>query len=278
VSATPLHSRDARASADSGVSQLNAVRWHFADTGAGDGATQMASDAGLLAHAAATGHAVFRVYAWSRPTLSFGRHESTRGRFRAASLAAAGVDAVRRPTGGRVLLHDHEVTYAVTMPVADDQTLRQTFGAINGILLAALRSLGVAAEEVQVAPALRPGGAACFAAPGAGEIVVDGCKLVGSAQVRAGGALLQHGSILLEDDQARIATLAESPLTPSLPAATLRSAIGARATYRAVCDALRTALDASLPAPAAPLDAAAIAEIAAPHLERFRDPDWTWRR
>jgi lipoate-protein ligase A len=278
VSVAPLHCAHARSSADTGDTQLNAVRWHFADTGAGDGAAQMAADAGLLAHAGATGVAVVRVYAWARPTLSFGRHESTRGRFRAAALAAAGVDAVRRPTGGRVLLHDREVTYAVTMPITDDATLRETFAAINAVLLSALRGLGVAAEEVPEAPVLRPGLGTCFAAPGKGELVVGGRKLVGSAQYREGGALLQHGSILLHDDQGRIATLAEMPMTPSLPAATLTEAIGERATYRAVSDALRIALDASLPRPAAPLDAATVTALAAPHLARFRDPDWTWRR
>ncbi len=256
---------------------MNTLRWRLLDSGADGGAEQMAVDAGLLDRARATGEAVLRVYAWARPTLSFGRHETARGRFSPAHLAAAGVDAVRRPTGGRVLLHDHEVTYSVTAPALNDEPLRESYRAINQLLLDALRRLGVAAEEAAPAPTPRPGSAACFAEPNAGELVVGGRKLVGSAQVRDRDALLQHGSILLADDQPRITHLADAPITPAVPAATLADALGAAPSYERVRDALAAALAARyevLPA----LDTADVLAFAAPHRTRYSSDEWTWRR
>src|SRR5271170_4312967 len=160
------------------------VRWRFLDSGKLDGAEQMSLDAGLMERARETGEAVLRVYGWSRPTLSFGRHESVRGRFIPERLEQEEVDAVRRPTGGRVLLHDREVTYSVTAPAREDERLKESYRRINGILMDALARLGVRVAEAPAAQPRRPGGAACFAEPSAGELVVNGRKLVGSAQVR----------------------------------------------------------------------------------------------
>ena len=253
------------------------MRWRFLDSGARDGAEQMALDAGLMDRARVTGEAVFRVYAWRRPTLSFGRHEGVRERFSPAVLASCDVDAVRRPTGGRVLLHHHEVTYSVTAPVEAGTPVRQSYRRINEMLSDALRRIGVDVREATAVASGGPGNGACFAAPSAGELVVDGRKLVGSAQVRERGALLQHGSILLEDDQARIAELAVGPMTPARPAATLRNCLGHAPTYAAVTEALAAALHAVAPG-AAELPASDAEAYAAPHLARFASAEWTWRR
>lgn len=252
------------------------MRWRFLDSGSLDGVEQMSLDAGLMDRARTTGEALLRVYGWSRPTLSFGRHESVRGRFDPSVLHRENVGAVRRPTGGRVLLHDREVTYSVTAPAPAQERLRDSYRRINAILVAALARLGVPVSEASPSRARRPGGAACFAEPAAGELVVDGRKLVGSAQVREHGALLQHGSILIDDDQPRIAALAVQPLTPASPAATLRACLGRSPTYAAVRDALRAALAAVEGEPEA-LDAREAAGFAAPHRERFASAEWTWR-
>lgn len=252
------------------------MRWRFLDSGSLDGAEQMSLDAGLMDRARATGEALLRVYGWSRPTLSFGRHESVRGRFDPLVLQREDVGAVRRPTGGRVLLHHREVTYSVTAPAPEHERLTESYHRINAILVAALARLGVPASEAPASRARRPGGAACFAEPSAGELVVDGRKLVGSAQVREHGALLQHGSILIDDDQPRIAELAMQPLAPARPAATLRACLGSAPAYEAVRDALRAALSAAEGEPE-PLDASEAAGFAAPHRERFGSAEWTWR-
>ena len=253
----------------------------------------MAVDAGLMTRARHTGEATFRVYGWARPTLSFGRHESVRARFSADHLALHGVDAVRRPTGGRVLLHEGDVTYSVTAPAFEGESVTVAFGRINRLLMTALERLGVgvglrvgtgvplgASVGLSQAPrgrALRPGRDACFAEPSAGELVVDGRKLVASAQRREAGALLQHGSILLIDRQHRIPALAIAPMAAPAPAATLELALGRTVTRSEVCEVLRSAVEAEAGA-VVELDHAESLEYAKPHLGQFRDPDWTWRR
>lgn len=253
-----------------------AARWRLLDSGAADGATNMAVDHALLDRAAASDEAVLRIYGWSRPTLSLGMHE--RARISAAALAARGVDVVRRPTGGRALLHHREVTYSVTAP-ATGTSLRDSYHAINALLLDALRRLGVRAEEA--APRVRtarPDGAACFAEPNDGELVVHGRKLVGSAQRRDEHALLQHGSILLADDQPLIATLRGTPDEVPLAAATLEGALGRAVSYSEVRDALVAALGTAAGENVARLSADSLSEGVSAHLVRYRSSEWTWRR
>jgi lipoate-protein ligase A len=253
------------------------VRWRWLESAAADGATQMAVDAALLARAQTSGEAVLRVFSWTRPTLSFGRHETVRGRFDAATLDARGHDAVRRPTGGRVLLHDGEVTYSVTMPTPEGESVRDAFNRINHLLAAALARLGVRAEAAPGGRPLRPGGDACFAEPSAGELTVGGRKLVASAQRRDGNALLQHGSILLEDRQGALIGLASAPMAPPAPGAALRDVLGRAVTGAEVRAALRAALEAAA-GPAVPLADADARALAEPLISTFADPQWTWRR
>jgi len=259
------------------------MRWRLLDTGARDGAWNMACDVALMERAQRTGESVFRVYAWERPTLSFGRHEAARRHYDARAIAETGVDLVRRPTGGRALLHYHEVTYSITAPVAGGESLGASVRRFNQMLLRALHRLGVPAIEAAEPRALRPEGAACFAAPAAGELTLGGRKLVGSAQVRQDGALLQHGSILLDDDQGLIAQFAGGPYLQPAPAASLREALGASATFALVRDALfaEVAADGGAAATArdiAPDEALADPTALAAALTQFRDAAWTWRR
>lgn len=260
------------------------TRWRLLDTSARDGAWNMACDVALMDRARRTGESVFRVYAWARPTLSFGRHEAARAHYDAARIADAGVDLVRRPTGGRALLHDHEVTYSITAPLTPGESLTESVRGFNQLLLAALHRLGVPAVEAVESRAMRPEGAACFAVPGAGELTLDGRKLVGSAQVRQDGALLQHGSILLTDDQVRIAGFATGPYLPSAPAASLSAALGAGATYDAVRDALFAVVTASAgshltePIALSTEEALEVEGALTDALAHFRDHNWTWRR
>lgn len=249
------------------------TRWHVLLSAPADGAQNMAIDHALLDHAARTGDAVFRIYGWSRPTLSLGLHE--KARLDPDAAAARGIDIVRRPTGGRALLHHREVTYSVTAP-AHDVSLRESYDAINGILLDALQRLGVPARlaERRGRP-LTPDGAACFAEPNVGELVVDGRKLVGSAQRRDEHAFLQHGSILLADDQRLVADLRGTAAPP--PAATLREALGRDVEAAEV----REAILAALAPDAVRVPALEVAELApdiARHVETYRDPRWTFRR
>src|SRR6478735_6154054 len=116
-------------------------RWRLLMVPPHTGAENMARDSALQARAARTGETVFTVYSWSRPTLSFGRNQPARGLYDLGKLGDADIDIVRRPTGGRAILHDREVTYSVTAPVAAAGDLRQSYGRINGLLVRALESL-----------------------------------------------------------------------------------------------------------------------------------------
>ena len=151
----------------------------------------MRIDEALLEDVLRSGTAYLRLYCWDPPTLSIGRNQPD---------VFEHVPVVRRPTGGQAVWHEHEVTYAVAAPIALYGSLRNAYCEIHTIIAAALRSLGVPAV---LAPAVRPSGrpAVCFATPVGGEILVNGRKLVGSAQVRRGNAFLQHGSILLSGKQ-----------------------------------------------------------------------------
>jgi lipoate-protein ligase A len=154
----------------------------------------MAIDGALLDCVLRSGGAFLRLYRWDPPTLSIGRNQPWRG---------LDVPVVRRPTGGKAVWHEHEVTYAVAAPIGLFGSLRTAYCEIHTRLAAALRALGVEATLAPYRPTVRPsdGPTSCFANPVGGEILVNGRKLVGSAQVRRADALLQHGSILLDGKQ-----------------------------------------------------------------------------
>lgn len=243
------------------------------------GAENMALDDALLERARTTGESVLRVYAWAGPTLSFGRHQTARSAYSSARAAQQGVAVVRRPTGGRAILHHREVTYSVTAPVTAEP-LRASYARINRLLLDGLARLGVTATLAD--PATRaplPGIGPCFETPTTGEVVVGGRKLVGSAQWRDAGALLQHGSILVDDDQAMLARLATAPLPDVPPPATLREALGRAPAVDEVAAALFAAVRALEDGHAAPLAADDRLEARADAARaRYADDAWTWRR
>lgn len=215
-------------------------QWAIWPGPATDGPTNMATDSALM-ESAVPGFGVWRWYSWSRPTVSFGRNERVAGRFSPASVKRAGLDAVRRPTGGRALLHSRELTYSVTFDLPLEYGWRDAYGAVNRILHSVLRSIGIEVTLAGVQPPVRPVGPICFDMPAEGELVIGGRKLVGSAVWRQGTRYLQHGSILLHDDQARLADAAVSALPPAPPAASL-SMIGRVVEAGALAQELMPAL------------------------------------
>jgi lipoate-protein ligase A len=218
-------------------------RWRLFHTPAHSGAVNMAIDQALMARARRTGEGVLRVYTWSAPTLSLGRHQSARGRVNPDVARDLGVSLVRRPTGGRALLHHREVTYSVTAALGRDDSVRTWYESINTVLLRALLALGVNAEPAVVSGRTPlPATASCFVRPDEGEITVGGRKLVGSALLRQEGALLQHGSILLDDDQQMLNALLPADELRPAPAGTLRQALGTVPSVNAVADALFASL------------------------------------
>jgi len=256
------------------------MKWRLMLAGPRSGAENMARDTGLTDRARETGEAVFCVYSWKHPTLSLGRNQTASGKYDLKEIVRREMDVVRRPTGGRALLHHREVTYSVTAPSTPGDSLGDTYRRINEMLLDGLRSLGVQAKEA--APdtaALAPNDVPCFAEPSKGELVFDARKLVGSAQVREDGALLQHGSILVEDDQSLISAVSiVPPPTDAARAATLANAMGRTPEIAEVAEALFDSVRRNESRGATTLDEAEVEAFTARHLDRYRSEWWTWRR
>ncbi len=184
--------------------------WRYIDSGTNIGAYNMAMDEELLARAQA-GEAmpVLRLYTWSPPAVSLGRFQDIETAVNVDACRRLGFDIVRRITGGRAVLHRHELTYSVVArtdnPLFPSSVLG-TYKVIAACLLAGIRNLGIAAEMVShpsrhaalIRKATRD--AACFSSPSWYEILAHGKKIVGNAQRRVSGAFLQHGSILMDYD------------------------------------------------------------------------------
>ena len=259
---------------------MSSPRWRFIVTPPATGAENMALDEALMARSGRTGDWTLRVYSWSAPTLSLGRNQSAVGRYDVRRIHERGLDVVRRPTGGRAILHDREITYCVTGPVDDAGDLHASYVRINGLLLAALHTIGV--DAAAFAPTRRapiPDLAPCFDQPSAGELTVGGRKLAGSAQWRSEGALLQHGSILIADDQSCLADLASEPQAPIPAPATLAEALDHPPTVDELAEALIDAIRLREDAGALELELEPeVRAQAAALVVRYRDDVWTWRR
>ena len=255
--------------------------WRLLIAAPRSGAENMARDTALQARAARTGETVFSIYSWSRPTLSFGRNQPATGLYDLGKIRAAGIDVVRRPTGGRAILHYREITYSVTAPVKDALPLRETYSRINRILQTGLSRLGVVVEPVpRSLPTRTPGVRSCFETPGEGELVAHGSKLVGSAQWRDDGSLLQHGSILVNDDQSALPSLAADAWSggETIAPATLHALLGRSPDANEVASAMFDAVRSLEDADAVELAEDDVREETLEHVPHFLDEDWTWRR
>ncbi len=265
--------------------------------GAPNGARNMAVDAAILA-AVSAGDAperqppTLRLYGWTPPCLSLGYGQHAR-EADADRLAARGWGIVRRPTGGRAILHADELTYSVALP-ADHPLARiglvESYRQISTALLAALEVLGAqpqadrATQDAQSAPS-----PVCFETPSHYEITVEGRKLVGSAQVRRREGLLQHGTLPLAGDITRIcdvlvytdeterrAAKAQVRQRAATLADVTGSVIGWQAAADAVADGFRQALDLVLtPGDLSSRECVDAERFAA---EVYGSSDWTFRR
>ena len=166
---------------------------------------------------------VVRLYGFSPPTLSLGRFQKAKGLYSARQLAEDGVTLVRRPTGGHAVLHDDELTYSVALskgtgplicganppagganPPAGGARKREVYVFIARVLLRGLANLGIAGtiNSAQRGDVHNPD---CFASTGEYEIAgTGGKKLIGSAQMTTRRAILQHGSIPLQNPGQRV--------------------------------------------------------------------------
>ena len=268
------------------------THWRLLRHGPATGAENMAIDEAIgRAVAKRLAPPTLRFYAWHPACLSVGRHQSLMA-VDTTYCAAAGYHVVRRPTGGRAILHTDELTYSIVAPpdhpllagLVLDSYLRLNHGLVDG-----LRRLGIAAEE---APGTNRAGpdvsAACFEVPSAYEIVANGRKLLGSAQARRTDYVLQHGSLPLVGDLTRVVDCLALPseaeraeLRRSLiaHAATVEALTGRQASLQEAADALAAGFSAALdmeliPGDLTPTERAWADELVA---TKYGHPDWTER-
>ncbi len=252
--------------------------WTVLEDGARSGAENMARDH-ALAMVRAGPSATLRLYRWAVPTVSFGRNQPAEGIYSREAAQALGIEFVRRPTGGRAVLHHEELTYSVVAPLRAWGGLRQAFGGIHAGIVLALQSLGLPARlSAGGGGGRRPDAEACFREPAPGEIEVRGRKLVGSAQVRIRESFLQHGSILLDGDQELLGALGPPGLR-GRPAVTVREVLrrvpSDAELMRALRQGLAEALGGSWDGVRHPLE---IESMSRDLLRLYRSQEWTWRR
>lgn len=190
--------------------------------------------------------ATLRLYGWQPAALSLGRAQPAR--YDATFLREQGLGLVRRPTGGLAVLHDAERTYAVCAALRRDPFpggVVDTYRRVAEALEAGLQALGVAARAVGSQPSRRETSGACFGLQSVHEIALDGRKLVGSAQLRRGGAFLQHGSIVMRADPQRTARALGAQGRPAA-IADLEGALGRLPAAAEIDEALVGAFEARL--------------------------------
>lgn len=184
--------------------------WYFLNSGKCSPSYNMALDEALLDwHSEGLIPPVIRFYEWEPATVSIGYFQQAARDINLAAVREQGLGFVRRPTGGRAVLHEHELTYSII--VTEDYpnmpaTVTEAYRVLSEGLLLGFQNLGMEAyfsvpqTEEQQQDLKKPKSAVCFDAPSWYELVVEGKKVAGSAQTRQKGVILQHGAILLKLD------------------------------------------------------------------------------
>ncbi|MCX7031958.1 MAG: hypothetical protein NTU62_17815 [Spirochaetes bacterium] len=227
---------------------------------------------------------VVRLYGFQPAALSLGRFQRAAGLLDAAALEADGIGLVRRPTGGHAVLHDNELTYAVVFSREDAEDLagssrkRAVYEYIAAFLLDGLVRLGIRGS-VCAAQAGDPRNPECFGAAGEYEIAgVSGRKLVGSAQMTTRSAVLQHGSIPLENPGRRVFRyLRVEPPADFREPSCLAEEAGRALVFEEVREAFAQAARARFGADDDGLTAAETARAEALVAERYATDAWNLR-
>ncbi|OAS85174.1 MULTISPECIES: biotin/lipoate A/B protein ligase family protein [Metabacillus] len=185
--------------------------WRYIDSGNCSPSFNMALDEALLEwHSEGKIPPTIRFYGWDPATLSIGYFQKVEKEINLDAVKKYGLGFVRRPTGGRGVLHDKELTYSVIVSEEHPEmpkTVTEAYRVISEGILEGFKNLGLDAyfaiprTEEEKQGLKSPRSAVCFDAPSWYELVVEGRKVAGSAQTRQKGVILQHGSILLDLDE-----------------------------------------------------------------------------
>ncbi|RBP02611.1 biotin/lipoate A/B protein ligase family protein [Rossellomorea aquimaris] len=195
--------------------------WRFIDSGNCSPSYNMALDEALLDwHSEGKIPPTIRFYGWDPATLSIGYFQKVEKEINLDAVKEHGLGFVRRPTGGRGVLHEHELTYSVIVSEEHPEmpkTVTEAYRVISEGILKGFQGLGLEAyfavpKTAEEREGLKnPRSAVCFDAPSWYELVVEGRKVAGSAQTRQKGVILQHGSILLDLEEDKLFSLFNYP-------------------------------------------------------------------
>jgi lipoate-protein ligase A len=232
-----------------------------------------------------------RFYSWNPACLSLGYAQSVKDADQAA-IAQTGWDLVRRPTGGKAILHTDEITYSISAPATNPLFVNgvlPSYKRISLALIVGLENMGLKPElNIADPPVPDNGNPVCFQNPGAFEITVEGKKLVGSAQLRRSGGVLQHGSLPLQGDLSQICLVLkyadeyqrlQAMEEVGMHAVTVEHVLGKSLSWNEAADHLTAGFEESLKLDFAQLDPSP-QEIGRSNeilAERYSLADWTQR-
>lgn len=257
-----------------------------------NGAQNMAIDEAIL-NAVGSGESlpVLRLFAWQPACLSLGVGQPAADADQ-ERLNEHGWELVRRTTGGRAILHTDELTYSVALPAEHRLaagSIVESYRRLSSALLRAVESIGLLAQaDKRVEGAAKLTGPVCFEVPSDYEITAGGKKLIGSAQVRRGTSILQHGSLPLYGDLSRICDALTFPDEAARAVArqrvleratTLSDAVGRRIEWRTAAEAISSAFEKTFDVrlAEAALSANEQAQAAELYQTRYQADSWTFR-
>ena len=195
------------------------MEWRLIKDSYHNGFMNMAIDESIMiAHREGLVPPTIRFYQWSPPAVSLGYFQDLQKEIDVDVCQDMGIDIVRRPTGGKAVLHDKELTYSFIIrenhPLVNNSIL-ETYKKISGGMIRGLSYLGVAAELVPLREKSEihhsDFKSICFSVPSRYEVQVEGKKIVGSAQVRKREIVLQHGSLLIELEKDKLFSIFNFP-------------------------------------------------------------------
>jgi lipoate-protein ligase A len=243
---------------------------------ASPGALNMGTDEALLGSVSrGESPPLLRLYRWSPPCVTVGYFQSLEAEVDLGACADAGVDAVRRLTGGGAVFHEAEITYSVIVPLGHPLAPDDILESYRRICLGLVRGLGLLGVEASFAPI--------------NDIVSGGKKVSGNAQTRRSGCLLQHGTLILDLDLERMFSLLKVPaekakgrLIEDVKArvTSMRGLLGRELPFEEAAEALKRGFSEGWAAELSPepLSAKEGAEARRLAAERFSSPEWNRRR
>ncbi|MED3660748.1 biotin/lipoate A/B protein ligase family protein [Ureibacillus sp. FSL K6-8385] len=275
------------------------TKWYFINSGPCSPSYNMALDEALLEfHSKGEIPPVIRFYQWNPPTLSIGYFQRAHRDIDFQALKAQNIGFVRRPTGGRAVLHDSELTYSIIVTEQYPnlpESVTEAYRFLSEGLLKGFHHLGLDAyfsvpdtEEKQEI-LKKPKSAVCFDAPSWYELVVEGKKVAGSAQTRQKGVVLQHGAILLDLDEDKLLSLFKFPseeakqkMREQLPerAVAINRLTDRRITIEECIEAFKKGFEEALQIELVPYELTEEQERLVKRLEeeKYANDEWNFRR